>query len=62
MKKMLFAWFVLTNSFACITFSINVNKSLMFDSAIPWVIGVSLASITNYLLVKKLRKSQLTID
>lgn len=57
MKQILFAWFVLTNTFACITFSINVNNSLMLDSAFPWIVGISLAAITNYLLAKKLKIS-----
>ncbi|HGH4641131.1 TPA: hypothetical protein ACJIWV_002926 [Enterobacter asburiae] len=57
MKQILFAWFVLTNTFACITASINVNNSLMLDSAVPWIVGISLAAITNYLLAKKLKKS-----
>ncbi len=57
MKQILFAWFVLTNTFACITVSINLSSSLKLDSAVPWVVGVSLATLTNYLLAKKLKKS-----
>lgn len=57
MKQIVFAWFILTNTFACITLSINVNNMLMINSAIQWILGVLLASITNYLLVKTVGKS-----
>ncbi|PXL03266.1 hypothetical protein DMS22_21205 [Klebsiella variicola] len=53
-KQLLFAWFVLTNTFFCITVSINVNNLFMLNSAIPWIIEISLAAITNYLLAKSL--------
>ncbi|VDZ82827.1 Uncharacterised protein [Kluyvera intermedia] len=58
MRQVLFAWFVLTNTFACITASINLNNSLMLDSVVPWIVGVSLAAISNYLLAKKLKNSE----
>jgi hypothetical protein len=29
----------------------------MLDSAVPWIVGVSLGVITNYLLAKKLKES-----
>lgn len=57
MKQILFAWFVLTNTFACITASIRVSTSLMYDSSFPWIMGVAIATVTNYLLAKKLRKN-----
>jgi hypothetical protein len=34
-----------------------VNNSLMLASTVPWVVGISLAAITNYLLAKKMKKS-----
>ncbi|EMA2443907.1 TPA: hypothetical protein RRY60_003769 [Klebsiella pneumoniae] len=55
MKQILFTWFAFTNTYACITASINVNNSLMLNSAVPWIVGVSLGVITNYLLAKKLK-------
>ncbi|ASV20884.1 hypothetical protein [Klebsiella quasivariicola] len=57
MKQILFTWFAFTNTYACITASINVNNSLMLNSAVPWIAGVSLGVITNYLLAKKLKDS-----
>lgn len=57
MKQILFTWFVLTNTYACITASINVNNSLMLDSSVPWIVGVSIAVISNFLLAKKLKES-----
>lgn len=44
----------LTNTFLCITVSINLNNLFMLNSAIPWITGVSLAAITNYLFAKSL--------
>ena len=57
MKQILFTWFAFTNTYAFITASINVNNSLMLNSAVPWIVGVSLGVITNYLLAKKLKES-----
>lgn len=58
MKQILFTWFAFTNTYACIAASINVNNSLMLDSVVPWIVGVSLGVITNYLLAKKLKVSR----
>ncbi|WP_431612869.1 hypothetical protein [Enterobacter chengduensis] len=33
------------------------GKAMELDSGVPWIVGISLAAITNYLLANKLKKS-----
>ena len=46
-----------TNTYACITANINVEQLVNVDSAVPWIVGVSLGVITTTYWLKTKRKA-----
>lgn len=55
MNCILQEWFILTNTFTCITAINKAVDSTALPPSILWVVGISVAAITNYYLVKKLK-------